>query len=184
MHRSDAVHSGAWRNLVPTPTSLLLWRWRQYLPPKRWAPILLHGFLSQKTAVSQKTCLSAAGILHSNSLQYSTSCYGVFLQHTACFGFRITPLLESASGCKVFALFLQRNVQTDEGDRFTRMKEPGSRLAFLPRESHTIMTPSLTDGLSTRKGIRLLQIDFPQSQQASTSDGKLFKLWSMQITLY
>jgi len=81
-----------------------------------------------------------------------------------CFGFRITPLLKSASGPKVFALFLQRNVQIDEGDRFTRMREPGSRLAFLPRESQTIMTPSLPDGLNSRKGIRLLKIYSPQSQ--------------------
>jgi len=80
-----------------------------------------------------------------------------------CFGFRITPLLKSASGCKVFALFLQRNVHIDEGDRFTRMREPGSRLAFLPRESQTIMTPLLPDGLNTRKGIRMLKIYSPQS---------------------
>jgi len=82
-----------------------------------------------------------------------------------CLGSRITPLLKSASGRKVFALFLQRNVQIDEGDRFTRMREPGSRLAFLPRESRTIMTPSLPDGLNTRKGIRMLKIYSPQSQQ-------------------
>lgn len=167
MHWSDAVKFGAWRNLLPTPTILLLWRWRQHIPPKGWAFILLHGFIFQTTAVSQQTCRSAAGIMYNNSLQYSTkctSCYGVFLQHTTCFGFRITPLLRSASWCKVFAVSLQRNIQIDEGDRFTRMKEPGSRLAFLPRESQTIMTPSLPDGLNTRKGIRLLKMYSPQSQ--------------------
>jgi hypothetical protein len=81
--------------------------------------------------------------------------------------FRISPLLNSASGCIVFALFLQRNVQIDEGYRFTRMREPGSRLVFLPRESLTIMTPSLPDRLNTRKGIRVLTIYSPQPQQES-----------------
>jgi hypothetical protein len=71
-------------------------------------------------------------LLHRDISGPSSRC---FYGATVSLGFCITSLLKSASGCQVFDVFLQRNVLVCESEGLARMREPGTRLAFLPRET-------------------------------------------------